>query len=279
MAEENAPLFALDDDDSVKDMLTAATSASVEPDKAEQNMSGYAPEGENIGVVEAPAPDLLNFAPLNRNLSASQAENHFELEETVLADAVTESSDEPESVEELMAAAAQERVRKGYYDYEALSKRLSDPATPLKSSGNALRGEEAAAAGRALLLGESESEEALASSKENGPEVEEEIFTLRGLEQLLANTGIDFSADVEEIVEEDAPVESEALFTDSFEESPAVAAWASAADEEPFVPDPEFDDELAHLLSLPTLDATPIWRQLEQEMNIDLNNPSSHHVH
>ena len=47
------------------------------------------------------------------------------------------------------------------FDYEETIRRLTDPDTPLRGVGRALHGEEAARAGRAMLLREYGSEEAL----------------------------------------------------------------------------------------------------------------------
>lgn len=53
-------------------------------------------------------------------------------------------------------------------DYEALAEQLTDPAVPIKGVGPALRGEDAAAAGRAFLLREYGSAQAIHEAMKTG---------------------------------------------------------------------------------------------------------------
>ncbi|MGG7464311.1 hypothetical protein [Plantibacter sp. YIM 135347] len=53
-------------------------------------------------------------------------------------------------------------------DFEALAARLTDPASPAKRSGEVLTGAAAAAAGRAMLLRDFGSDEALATAMRRG---------------------------------------------------------------------------------------------------------------
>lgn len=115
-----------------------------------------------------------------------------------------------------------------------------------------------------------DAEVASADSEENAPSELPELYDISGLDEELEPVA---TVEAEDPAEE--PVEAvEEAAAEEVQPEPE-AEVAPVEPEEPFVPNPDWDEALASLLTLPML-GEPIWMQVERDLGISLENPSGY---